>query len=73
MLALSVTTAQTSSASSDVYVNSTGGNDGSSGSYYNPYQTIATGASKVDNRGTVHLTKKEHLITTLVQVTMTIT
>ena len=56
MLVLSITTVQTSSAASDVYVNSSA-NDGNSGSSYSPYQTISTGISKVDNRGTVHLTK----------------
>ena len=56
MLVLSMTTVQTSSAASDVYVNSSG-NDGNSGSSYSPYQTISNGISRVDNRGTVHLTK----------------
>ncbi len=56
MLALSVTTVQTSSAASTVYVNTTG-SDGNSGTSDSPYQTISQGINQVDNSGTVNLAK----------------
>jgi peptidoglycan/xylan/chitin deacetylase (PgdA/CDA1 family)/methionine-rich copper-binding protein CopC len=49
-------TMQTSSAASNVYVNTTG-SDTNAGTSADPYQTIANGVNQVDNQGTVHLSK----------------
>ena len=46
----------TSCAASTVSVNTTG-NDANNGTATNPYQTISTGISNVDNKGTVNLSK----------------
>jgi peptidoglycan/xylan/chitin deacetylase (PgdA/CDA1 family)/methionine-rich copper-binding protein CopC len=56
MLTLSMNTMQTSSAASNVYVNTTG-SDTNAGTSADPYQTIANGVNQVDNQGTVHLSK----------------
>ncbi len=47
---------QTSSAASNVYVNTTG-SDTNTGTSTDPYQTIGNGVNQVDNQGTVHLSK----------------
>ncbi|WP_084269550.1 DUF11 domain-containing protein, partial [Methanobrevibacter curvatus] len=43
------------SAASDVYVDPVNGNDGNSGIASNPYKTIQTAHSHVDDGGTIHL------------------
>ena len=54
MIIFSMGVLQTSSAASNVSVNTTG-NDTNTGTSSNPYQTISTGINNVDNNGTVKL------------------
>ena len=54
ILAFGISTIPVSSAASTVSVNTTG-NDANNGTPANPYQTISTGISNVDNNGKVNL------------------
>ena len=56
ILAFGMSSMPISSAASTVSVNTTG-NDSNNGTAANPYLTISTGISKVDNKGTVNLSK----------------
>ena len=53
-MAFGISTIPVSSAASTVSVNTTG-NDANNGTPANPYQTISTGISNVDNNGKVNL------------------
>jgi predicted outer membrane repeat protein len=56
ILAFGISSLPISSAASTVSVNTTG-NDANNGTATNPYLTISTGINKVDNKGTVKLSK----------------
>jgi len=56
ILAFGMSSMPVSSAASTVSVNTTG-NDSNSGTAASPYLTISTGINKVDNKGTVNLSK----------------
>ena len=56
ILAIGMSSMSVSNAASTVSVNTTG-NDSHTGTSSSPYQTISTGINKVDNKGTVKLSK----------------